>query len=68
MVPGGFAVNPSIYPNLPYDTEKDFAPVSLLAENPMVVVVHPSFPPKSIRQLIALLKAHPDGDQLRQLG
>ena len=61
MVPGGFAVNPSIYPNLPYDTEKDFSPISLLAENPMVVVVHPSFPPKSIRQLIAFLKAHPDG-------
>jgi tripartite-type tricarboxylate transporter receptor subunit TctC len=60
MVPGGFAVNPSIYPNLPFDTERDFAPVSLLAENAMVVVVHPSFPPRTIKQLIALLKARPN--------
>lgn len=34
VVPGGFAVNPSTYPELPFDTVKDFAPVSVLAEGP----------------------------------
>jgi tripartite-type tricarboxylate transporter receptor subunit TctC len=60
LVPAGFAVNPSLYPSLPFDTEKDLAPVSLLAENPMVLVVHPSFPARSVKQLIALIKARPN--------
>ena len=59
IVPNGFTVNPSIYANLPFDSERDLAPVTQLATNPMVVAVHPSFPPKSISQLIALLRAHP---------
>jgi len=57
LVPSGFAVNPSIYPKLPYDTLKDFAPVSLLAEGPLVLSVHPSFPVKSVKELIAFTKA-----------
>ena len=60
MVPAGFAVNATLYNALPFDTEKDLAPVSLLAENPMVLVAHPSFPPHSIRQLVAFLKARPN--------
>ena len=59
VVPNGFTVNPAIYPSLPFDSEKDLAPVTQLASNPMVVAVHPSFPPKSIGQLIAFLRAHP---------
>ena len=59
LVPSGFAVNPSIYPRLPYDTVKDFAPVSLLAEGPLVASVHPSFPVKSMKELIALARAQP---------
>jgi len=60
IVPSGFAVNPSIYKNLPYDSAKDLAPVSLLAVSPLVLVVHPSFPAKSVKELIAFLKTHPN--------
>ncbi len=59
VVPNGFSVNPSIYSNLPFDSEKDLAPVTQIATNPMVVAVHPSFPPKTVGQLIAFLKANP---------
>ena len=54
-----YAVNPSLYPKLPYDPEKAFAPVTLLALFPNVVVVHPSFPVNSIAQLIEKIKAEP---------
>lgn len=60
IVPSGFAVNPSIYKNLPYDSMKDLAPVSQLAASPLIIAVHPSFPPKSVKGLIAFLKAHPN--------
>ena len=59
VVPSGFAVNPSIYPQLPFDTTKDFAPVSQLAEGPLVLSLHPSFPPKTVKEFIAFLKARP---------
>ena len=59
VVPSGFAVNPSIYPKLPFDTAKDFAPVSVLAEGPLVLSLHPSFPPRSVKEFIAFLKARP---------
>ena len=54
-----FVVNPSLYRKLPYDTAKDFAPVSLMATSPFVLVVHPSVPAKSVAQFIALAKAQP---------
>jgi tripartite-type tricarboxylate transporter receptor subunit TctC len=60
IVPSGFAVNPSIYRNLPFDTAKDFAPVSELASSPLVLVVHPSFPPRNVKELIAFLEARPN--------
>ncbi|MGE5522501.1 MAG: tripartite tricarboxylate transporter substrate binding protein, partial [Rhodospirillaceae bacterium] len=60
VVPSGFAVNPSIYKNLPFDSLKDLSPVSELAASPLILVVHPSFPPKSVKELIAFLKANPD--------
>src|SRR5688572_10866640 len=59
IVPSGFAVNPSIYKSLPFDALRDFAPVSQLASSPLVLVVHPSFPPKTEKELIAFLKARP---------
>jgi len=59
VVPSGFAVNPSIYPKLPFDTAKDFAPVSVLAEGPLVLSLHPSFPPRSVKEFVAFLKARP---------
>ncbi|OGA55418.1 MAG: hypothetical protein A3F74_19360 [Betaproteobacteria bacterium RIFCSPLOWO2_12_FULL_62_58] len=54
-----FVVNPSLYPKMPFDTERDFAPVSLLGSSPFVLVVHPSVPAKSVKELIALAKAQP---------
>lgn len=60
IVPSGFAVNPSIYKNLPFDSVKDLAPVSQLAAGPLVLVVHPSFPPKNVKELVAFVKARPD--------
>lgn len=59
VVPSGFAVNPSIYKSLPFDSVRDFAPVTQLASSPLVLVVHPSFPPKNVKELIAFLKARP---------
>lgn len=44
---------------MPFDTERDFAPVSLLGSSPFVLVVHPSLPAKSVKELIALAKAYP---------
>jgi len=59
VVPSGFAVNPSIYPKLPFDTAKDFTPVTLQAEGPLVLSLHPSFPPRTVKEFIAFIKARP---------
>jgi tripartite-type tricarboxylate transporter receptor subunit TctC len=52
-------LNPSLYPKLPFDTVRDFAPVTMLARNESVLVVHPSVPVKSVRDLIAFAKLNP---------
>jgi tripartite-type tricarboxylate transporter receptor subunit TctC len=49
-------IAPSIYPNVGYDPRKDFAPIGLLGQSASVLVVHPSFPARSIAELIALAK------------
>src|SRR5688572_500473 len=59
IVPGGLAVNPAIRKNLPYDTLKDLAPVTQLATSPLVLSVHPSFPPRSVKEFVAFMKARP---------
>ena len=56
---GTLAVNPSLYPNLPYDPIKSFAPVAWVARVPNVLVVHPSVPAKSVKELVALAKSKP---------
>jgi tripartite-type tricarboxylate transporter receptor subunit TctC len=56
---GTLAVNPAIYKNLPYDPVKSFAPVSLMAIVPSVLVVNPSLPVTSAAELIAYARAHP---------
>jgi tripartite-type tricarboxylate transporter receptor subunit TctC len=56
---GTMAINPSMYKKLPYDPMKDFVPVSMLGVGPNVLVVHPSLPARSVKELIALAKAHP---------
>ena len=53
------AVNPSLYRKLPYNTEKDLAPVTLVASAPLLLVVHPSIPAKSVNELIAHARANP---------
>ena len=59
VVPATHAVNPSLYRNLPFDTTRDFTPVSLVAEGPFILVVHPSLPAKSVHELIALARRRP---------
>jgi tripartite-type tricarboxylate transporter receptor subunit TctC len=56
---GTLAVTPSIYPSLPYDPVKSFAPVAWVARVPNVLVVHPSVPAKSLAELLALARAQP---------
>jgi tripartite-type tricarboxylate transporter receptor subunit TctC len=53
------AVNATLYPKLPYDTLKDLAPVTLAGRQPNLLVAHPTFPVKSVRDLVALAKAKP---------
>jgi tripartite-type tricarboxylate transporter receptor subunit TctC len=53
------AVNPSLYPKMPYDAVKDFAPITLIAVTPNVLVVNPSLPVHSVKDLIAYAKANP---------
>lgn len=52
-------INPNLRKKLPYDPVKDFEPVSLIAQAPLLVVVHPSLPVRSVRELVALAKAKP---------
>ncbi|MEY4295669.1 MAG: putative extracytoplasmic binding receptor [Pseudomonadota bacterium] len=54
------ALNVALYPKLSYDPQKDFAPITLLAALPNVLVVHPSLNVKSVAELVALLKANPN--------
>jgi tripartite-type tricarboxylate transporter receptor subunit TctC len=54
-----FMVNPSLYAPPPYDPYKDFAPVTRAAATPNIVVVHPSVPAKTIKELVDLVKANP---------
>jgi len=53
------AVNPSLYAKMPYDAVKDFAPITLVATTPNVLVVNPALPVTSVRELIAYAKANP---------
>ena len=58
-VTGGYTITPSIYPNLPYDAVRDFAPISLVVQAPFLLLVHPSLPVKTVKELLALAKAKP---------
>ncbi len=57
--PGSVTISPAIYPKMPYDTMRDLAPVTLVSTTPEVLVIHPSVPAKSIKELIALARAKP---------
>lgn len=54
------SVNPSMYARLPYDTLRDFAPVSMIASSPYFLVTHPSLPVRTVKDLIALARKQPD--------
>ncbi len=56
---GGLTANVSLYPQMPFDVAKDFAPITMLASIPFVLVGHPSVPADNLQQLIALAKAQP---------
>jgi len=56
---GTLAVNPALYAKLPYDPIRDFAPISMVTMVPSMLVVHPSLPVKSMKELIAFAKSHP---------
>jgi tripartite-type tricarboxylate transporter receptor subunit TctC len=56
---GQMTINPVILPNHPYDPLRDFAAITTLAQFPMVIAVNPSFPPKSLAELVALARAKP---------
>lgn len=56
---GSHSVNPSLYRKLPYDPLKDFSPIALVSSAPNILIVHPSLPVKSTKDLIALAKARP---------
>lgn len=56
---GSLAVNPYIFPNQPYDVNKDFIPVTLLAKVPNLFVVHPDVPAKDFKEFVAYVKKHP---------
>ena len=59
LVPATFSVLPSLHAKMPYDNERDLAPVSLVAAAPFILIVHPTLPVKTVRDLIALSRAHP---------
>jgi tripartite-type tricarboxylate transporter receptor subunit TctC len=56
---GPIVINPSLYPKLSYDPQRDLAPIAFIAASPLVLVTHPSVPAKSVKALIALAKTHP---------
>ena len=57
--PFSFSANPSLFAKLPYDPLRDFVPITFLGATPVVLLVHPSFPARSVKELIALAKSKP---------
>jgi tripartite-type tricarboxylate transporter receptor subunit TctC len=56
---GTFGANPTLYPKLPYDANRDFAPITVLAIVPNGMVVHPSFPARTAKEFLAIARAKP---------
>jgi len=68
MVLDSHAINPLVYKSLPYDTDKDFVPVSLIARAPMVAVANEQLPVKDIRELVQYAKQHPQAVNFASVG
>ena len=60
LVPSGHAVNASLYKKLPFDSIRDFSPITLAGSSPLVLAVHPSLPARNVKDLIALARARPE--------
>jgi tripartite-type tricarboxylate transporter receptor subunit TctC len=59
FVSSSYVVNPSLYPKIPYDPYKDFLPVTVAGDAPNILLVHPSVPAKTVKELIDYIKANP---------
>ena len=66
--PAALAINPSLFPKVPYDLAKDFTPIALLGTFPLVMVVNPSVPAKSVADVVALAKAKPGAVNYASIG
>ncbi len=60
MASAGHTINPAMFKKLPYDSVKDFVPIGIVADVPTAFVIHPSLPPKTLQEFIALAKARPN--------
>ena len=58
-VASGFSISPAIYSKLPYDAQKDLAPISLVVQAPLLLLSHPSLPVKSAKELISMARSKP---------
>jgi tripartite-type tricarboxylate transporter receptor subunit TctC len=65
---GTLAIGPSLYPNVGYDPRKDFAPIGMIGHAPNSLVVHPSFPARSVKELVDYAKANPGKVQYGSAG
>jgi len=54
-----YAVNPNLYPKLPYDVLKDYVPITLLGQAPYLLIVHPMLPAKNVKEFVAIARARP---------
>jgi len=68
VVSSSFVLNPSLYAQIPYDPVKSFAPVTIAGVSPNVLVVNPSVPAKTIKELIAWIKANSDSTSIANPG
>ena len=59
MVSAGHTINPAMIKKLPYDSVRDFAPISMIADVPTAFVVHPSLPARTLKEFIAIARARP---------
>ncbi len=58
---GDIAISPFLYANLPYDVQRDFLPVTMLASFPLLLVVHPKIPANTVQELVAYVGSRPGG-------
>ncbi|WP_265920002.1 Bug family tripartite tricarboxylate transporter substrate binding protein [Cupriavidus nantongensis] len=61
LVSNNHVINPSVFRTMPFDAIRDVTPISVIGTTPLVLVVNPKVPAKNVKELVALLKAKPDG-------